>query len=49
MAYVGGGFGKGIHNILEAAVIGIPVMFGPDYTSVCKRQVGLIELGGPMR
>jgi 3-deoxy-D-manno-octulosonic-acid transferase len=29
MAYVGGGFGKGIHNILEAAVYGIPVMFGP--------------------
>ena len=30
-AYVGGGFGKGIHNILEAAVYGIPVIFGPNY------------------
>ncbi len=30
-AYVGGGFGKGIHNILEAAVFGIPVFFGPNY------------------
>ncbi|MCL1934162.1 MAG: 3-deoxy-D-manno-octulosonic acid transferase [Candidatus Azobacteroides sp.] len=30
-AYIGGGFGKGIHNILEAAVYGIPVMFGPNY------------------
>jgi 3-deoxy-D-manno-octulosonic-acid transferase len=31
MAYVGGGFGKGIHNILEAAVYGIPVFFGPKH------------------
>ena len=31
LAYVGGGFGKGIHNILEAAVYGIPVMFGPNH------------------
>ncbi len=30
-AYIGGGFGKGIHNILEAAVFGIPVFFGPNY------------------
>lgn len=29
ITYVGGGFGKGIHNILEAAVYGIPVIFGP--------------------
>lgn len=28
-AYIGGGFGKGIHNTLEAAVYGIPVYFGP--------------------
>lgn len=31
MAYIGGGFGKGIHNLLEAAVYGIPVLFGPQY------------------
>jgi 3-deoxy-D-manno-octulosonic-acid transferase len=31
LAYIGGGFGKGIHNILEAAVYGIPVIFGPVY------------------
>ncbi|GHT13663.1 3-deoxy-D-manno-octulosonic acid transferase [Bacteroidia bacterium] len=31
IAYVGGGFGVGIHNILEAAVYGIPVVFGPNY------------------
>lgn len=29
--YVGGGFGKGVHNVLEAAVFGRPVMFGPNY------------------
>lgn len=31
VAYIGGGFGKGIHNILEAAVWGIPVVFGPNF------------------
>lgn len=30
-AYIGGGFGVGIHNVLEAAVYGIPVVFGPNY------------------
>lgn len=31
IAYIGGGFGKGIHNTLEAAVYGIPIIFGPRY------------------
>ncbi len=31
IAYVGGGFGVGIHNLLEAATYGIPVIFGPNY------------------
>lgn len=30
-AYIGGGFGAGIHNTLEAIVYGIPVVFGPNY------------------
>jgi 3-deoxy-D-manno-octulosonic-acid transferase len=30
LAYIGGGFGKGIHNILEPAVYGIPIFFGPN-------------------
>ncbi len=30
VAYVGGGFGVGIHNVLEAAVYGVPVFFGPN-------------------
>ena len=31
IAYIGGGFENGIHNILEAAVYGIPVLFGPNF------------------
>jgi 3-deoxy-D-manno-octulosonic-acid transferase len=31
VALIGGGFGKGIHNILEAAAFGLPVIFGPNY------------------
>ncbi|MBO4870997.1 MAG: 3-deoxy-D-manno-octulosonic acid transferase [Muribaculaceae bacterium] len=31
VAYIGGGFGSGIHNINEAAVYGMPVIFGPNY------------------
>ena len=31
IAYIGGGFGSGIHNILEAAAFGLPIIFGPNY------------------
>jgi len=31
LAYVGGGFGDGIHNVLEPAVYGVPVLFGPGH------------------
>jgi 3-deoxy-D-manno-octulosonic-acid transferase len=31
LAYIGGGFGVGIHNILEAVAFGLPVVFGPNY------------------
>jgi len=43
IAYIGGGFGKGIHNILEAAVYNIPVIFGPNYEKF-KEAVDLINL-----
>jgi len=36
IAYIGGGFGKGIHNILEAATFGMPVIFGPNYTKFAE-------------
>lgn len=36
VAYIGGGFGKGIHNILEAATFGMPVIFGPNYAKITE-------------
>ena len=45
MAYIGGGFGEGIHNILEAAVYGIPVIFGPRYHNF-NEAVDLALTGG---
>lgn len=44
-AYIGGGFGVGIHNILEAATYGIPVVFGPKYHKF-KEAKDLISRGG---
>jgi len=45
IAYIGGGFGKGIHNILEAATFGLPILFGPNYSKFSE-AVELIRLGG---
>lgn len=45
IAYVGGGFGVGIHNILEAAVYSIPVIFGPNFKKFREAQQ-MIEQGG---
>ena len=45
VAYVGGGFGVGIHNINEAAVYGVPVVFGPNYRKF-KEARDLIALEG---
>ena len=45
VAYVGGGFGVGIHNVLEAAVWGIPVIFGPNNKHFQEAQ-GLMAAGG---
>lgn len=45
MAYVGGGFGSGIHNINEAAVFAIPVMFGPNHEKF-REANDLIACGG---
>lgn len=44
LAYVGGGFGKGIHNVLEPAVYGIPVVFGPNHKKFFE-AIQLLELG----
>lgn len=45
VAYVGGGFGVGIHNTLEAAVYGIPVIFGPNHQAF-REALGLIDAKG---
>ena len=44
VAYIGGGFGAGIHNILEAVVYGKPVIFGPNYHKF-NEAVDLIKAG----
>ncbi len=44
ITYVGGGFGSGIHNTLEAAAWGKPVIFGPNHARFAEAQ-GLIEAG----
>lgn len=45
VAYIGGGFGVGIHNTLEAAVYGMPVVFGPNHTAF-REALGLIAAQG---
>jgi len=44
-AYIGGGFGVGIHNILEAATYGCPVVFGPNYKKF-QEAIDLLKLEG---
>lgn len=45
IAYIGGGFGVGIHNILEAATFGKPIIFGPNYQKF-QEALELIRRGG---
>jgi 3-deoxy-D-manno-octulosonic-acid transferase len=45
LSYIGGGFGKNVHNILEAATFGVPVVFGPNYHKF-QEIIDLIALGG---
>lgn len=44
IAYVGGGFKQGIHNVLEPAVYGIPVLFGPKFQN-SQEAFSIIEEG----
>lgn len=44
-AWVGGGFGSGLHNILEPAAFGVPVFFGPEHAKFPEAEA-LIEAGG---
>ncbi|KKO07702.1 hypothetical protein LCGC14_0050400 [marine sediment metagenome] len=45
LAYVGGGFVTGLHNTLEPAVFGIPVIIGPNFEGFAEAEE-LVELGG---
>lgn len=45
IAYIGGGFGAGIHNVNEAAVYGIPVIFGPNHSKF-REAIELKECSG---
>ncbi|WP_421920905.1 3-deoxy-D-manno-octulosonic acid transferase [Marinifilum sp.] len=44
VSYIGGGFGRGIHNTLEAATFGLPVIFGPNYHKF-QEATDLLEIG----
>ncbi|HAQ21171.1 MAG TPA: 3-deoxy-D-manno-octulosonic acid transferase [Prolixibacteraceae bacterium] len=44
LAYIGGGFGVGIHNTLEAAIFGTPIIFGPNYLKF-HEATSMVKLG----
>ncbi len=44
LAYIGGGFGVGIHNTLEAAIFGMPIVFGPNYHKF-NEATTMVKLG----
>nr|WP_310587482.1 glycosyltransferase N-terminal domain-containing protein [uncultured Dyadobacter sp.] len=46
MAYIGGAFGSGLHNILEAATFGLPIVFGNKSYHRFQEAVDLVEKGG---
>ena len=45
LAFVGGGFGRGVHSVLEAAVYSVPLLVGPENSRSCEVQ-SLFECGG---
>ena len=44
LSYIGGGFGVGIHNTLEAAIFGMPIVFGPNYQKFNEAKT-MVSLG----
>ena len=46
VAFIGGGFGKSIHNILEPATFGLPIIIGPNNHQQFKEAIDMISLGG---
>ncbi len=47
LAYVGGGFGYNVHNVMEPAIAGIPVLFGPRYKRSHEAEQ-LVACGGAL-
>lgn len=47
-AYIGGGFGKDIHNTLEPAAFGLPILFGPKYEKFEEARQ-FVARGGDIR
>ncbi|MDC9723743.1 MAG: glycosyltransferase N-terminal domain-containing protein [Urechidicola sp.] len=45
IAYIGGAFATGLHNVLEPATFGMPIIIGPDYQKF-KEAIDLVNLGG---
>ena len=46
IAFVGGGFGKtGVHNLLEPATFGVPIVIGPNYSKFAE-AIALVDMGG---
>jgi 3-deoxy-D-manno-octulosonic-acid transferase len=46
VAYVGGGFGNpGVHNILEPATFGVPIVIGPNFSHFSE-AIALVNMGG---
>ena len=45
VAYVGGGFGSNVHNVMEPAMAGVPVLFGPRYNRSDEAEQ-LVAAGG---
>ncbi|MBO0948718.1 3-deoxy-D-manno-octulosonic acid transferase [Fibrella forsythiae] len=45
VAYIGGAFGKGLHNCLEAATFGLPLLFGPNHQKF-QEALDLVQQGG---
>ena len=48
MAYIGGSFGKGVHNVMEPAIFGQPVLFGPNHLNSHEAGV-LLSIGAAFR
>ena len=46
IAYIGGAFGDGLHNILEPAVFGLPILFGDKYYDKFQEALDLLHAGG---